>query len=60
MAVIEKDKDLSTEPTISIECPRCGNNKAYVWQVQTRGVDEILYTFHAMHSLTAVTFREYT
>ena len=40
VAVIDKEKDLNTEPTISIECPKCGNNTAYVWQVQTRGTDE--------------------
>jgi DNA-directed RNA polymerase subunit M len=40
IAVIDKKEDLSVEPTITIECPNCGNNKAYVWQVQTRGADE--------------------
>jgi len=40
VAVIDKEKDLSTEPTIAMECPKCGNSIAYVWQVQTRGADE--------------------
>jgi DNA-directed RNA polymerase subunit M len=42
VAVIDK-KDAAkgtTLPTITIECPKCGNNTAYVWQVQTRGSDE--------------------
>jgi DNA-directed RNA polymerase subunit M len=40
IAVIGKDQDISTESTVPIECPRCGNDLAYVWQVQTRGADE--------------------
>ena len=40
IAVIDKEGDLRTLPTISVECPRCGNNRAYVWLVQTRGTDE--------------------
>jgi len=41
VAVIGKEEQkLNTLPTVRIECPRCGNNTAYVWQVQTRGADE--------------------
>ncbi len=40
VAVIDKEKQLSVEPTILIKCPKCSNNTAYVWQVQTRGTDE--------------------
>jgi DNA-directed RNA polymerase subunit M len=40
VAVIDKEKDLSTETTIQIECPKCGSKTGYVWQVQTRGADE--------------------
>jgi DNA-directed RNA polymerase subunit M len=40
VAVIGKEAQLSTLPTVRIECPRCGNNTANVWQVQTRGSDE--------------------
>jgi transcription factor S len=40
IAVVDKKEDVSVEPTIQIECPNCGNNTAYVWQVQTRGSDE--------------------
>ncbi|MGA3291075.1 MAG: transcription factor S [Candidatus Bathyarchaeia archaeon] len=41
VAVIGKqEQKLNTLPTVRIECPRCGNNTAYVWQVQTRGADE--------------------
>ena len=41
VAVIgKKEQKLTTLPTVHIECPRCGNNTTYVWQVQTRGADE--------------------
>ena len=41
VAVIsKKDQKISTLPTLKVECPKCENKKAYVWQVQTRGVDE--------------------
>ncbi|KON31961.1 MAG: hypothetical protein AC479_08095 [miscellaneous Crenarchaeota group-6 archaeon AD8-1] len=35
----KKEQKLKTLPTIKVECPKCGNKKVYVWQVQTRGVD---------------------
>ncbi len=41
VAVISKEEQkLNTLPTVRVECPKCGNNTAYVWQVQTRGADE--------------------
>ena len=41
VAIIGKEEqELTTLPTIRIECPKCGNNTANVWQVQTRGLDE--------------------
>jgi DNA-directed RNA polymerase subunit M len=41
VAVIGKEEqELNPMPTIHVECPRCGNNTANVWQVQTRGSDE--------------------
>ena len=36
----KKIKKLRTLPITSIICEKCGNNQAYVWQVQTRGTDE--------------------
>lgn len=30
----------NTLPVVSSECPKCHENKAYFWQVQTRGADE--------------------
>lgn len=40
VAVIDKEKQLNVEPTIQIKCPKCSNNTAFVWLVQTRGSDE--------------------
>jgi DNA-directed RNA polymerase subunit M len=41
VAVIgREEQELNPMPTIHVECPRCGNNTANVWQVQTRGSDE--------------------
>ncbi len=40
VAVIGKEEQLNTLPTLQISCPQCGNNTANVWQVQTRGLDE--------------------
>jgi DNA-directed RNA polymerase subunit M len=59
VAVINKDVQLSTLPTINVECPRCQNNKAYVWQVQTRGADESSTQFMRCTNCN-YTFREYS
>jgi transcription factor S len=59
IAVIDKKEDLSVEPTIPIECPNCGNNTAYVWQVQTRGADESSTEFMRC-TRCGYTFREST
>jgi DNA-directed RNA polymerase subunit M len=59
VAVINKDAQLSTLPTINVECPRCQNNKAYVWQVQTRGADESSTQFMRCTNCN-YTFREYS
>jgi len=38
--VIGDNVDVSTLPTVNVTCPKCGNNKAYWWFVQTRSADE--------------------
>jgi DNA-directed RNA polymerase subunit M len=59
VTVIGKEQELTTLPTIRIECPRCGNNTANVWQVQTRGSDESSTQF--LRCLRCgFTHREYT
>lgn len=34
------DKEVEINPIIKEECPKCGNNQAYYWEVQTRASDE--------------------
>jgi len=60
IAVIGKEElKLKTLPTVTIECPRCSNNQAYVWQVQTRGADESATQFFRCTKCN-YTFREYS
>ena len=60
VAVIGKEEQkLRTLPTVRIECPKCGNNVAYVWQVQTRGADESSTQFLRCTKCN-YTFREYS
>ncbi len=60
IALIGKEEQrLRTLPTIRVECPRCGNNRAYVWQVQTRGSDESSTQFFRCTKCN-YTFREYS
>jgi transcription factor S len=59
VAVIGREEQLSTLPTLQISCPRCGNNTANVWQVQTRGSDESSTQFFRCVQC-GYTYREYT
>jgi DNA-directed RNA polymerase subunit M len=59
VAVIDKEKQFSVEPTVQVECPKCANHTAYVWQVQTRGADESSTQFMRCTDC-GYTFREYT
>ena len=60
IAVIGKEEQkLRTLPTVKIECPKCGHNLAYAWQVQTRGSDESSTQFFRCTKCN-YTFREYS
>ncbi len=60
IAVISKEEQkLRVLPTVRAECPKCGNNLAYVWQVQTRGSDESSTQFFRCTKCN-YTFREYS
>jgi transcription factor S len=60
VAVIGKEEQkLNTLPTVRVECPKCGNNTAFVWQVQTRGADESSTQFLRCTKCN-FTFREYS
>ena len=34
------EKEVETSPILEKDCPKCGNDKAYFWTVQTRAGDE--------------------
>ena len=34
------EQDLATLPKVKITCPKCGNDEAYWWELQTRAGDE--------------------
>ena len=60
VAVIGREEQkLRTLPTVRIECPKCGNNLVYVWQVQTRGLDVSSTQFFRC-TKCGYTFREYS
>ncbi len=40
IVVIEKKESRLPLPTIRAFCPKCGNNTAYWWMIQTRAGDE--------------------
>ena len=39
------DKKVDTLPKIKEECPKCHNNEAFYWEVQTRSADEAATQF---------------
>jgi DNA-directed RNA polymerase subunit M len=59
ITVIGKEHQIRTLPTTDKACPKCGNNLAYYWQVQTRGGDEGSTLFFRCTKCD-YTFREYT
>ena len=60
IAIIGKaEQKLRTLPTVRMECPKCGNNIAYAWQVQTRGTDASSTQFFRC-TKCKFTFREYS
>lgn len=34
------DRKLETLPTMTMDCPECGNKKVFYWLMQTRAADE--------------------
>ena len=57
--ISKEDQKMSTLPTLKVECPKCGNNLVYVWQVQTRSGDESSTQFMRCTKCDH-TFLEYT
>jgi len=38
--VIIDERKANTNPVVQIKCPKCKNNEAYFWTLQTRSGDE--------------------
>lgn len=46
LKVVEADKMPDALPTTSADCPKCGNNLAFWWMLQTRSADEATTQFY--------------
>ena len=42
----KRGQRLKTAPTLAIYCPKCGNNRAYVWMVHLGSLEEDTTKFH--------------
>jgi DNA-directed RNA polymerase subunit M len=59
VVIDDEDQNIKTNPTTNIKCPKCGNNLAYTWEVQTRAGDEGATQFFRCTKCNH-TFRLYT
>jgi len=55
----KEDQQLTPNPTTNVKCPKCENNLAFTWQVQTRAGDEGATQFFRCTKCNH-TFRLYT
>ena len=55
----KEEQQIKTNPTAKVQCPKCDNNLAYTWQVQTRAGDEGATQFFRC-TKCSYTFRLYT
>jgi DNA-directed RNA polymerase subunit M len=55
----KKEQNLRTTPQVKAECLKCGNDKAYWWMVQTRGIDESSTQFYRC-TKCGYTWRDYS
>ncbi|MDQ3902221.1 MAG: transcription factor S [Thermoproteota archaeon] len=46
LKVMDADKSPDALPTTTVECPKCGNNTAFWWMLQTRSADEATTQFY--------------
>ncbi|MEM0340354.1 MAG: transcription factor S [Acidilobaceae archaeon] len=56
--VLNSEKSLETAQTVSTVCPKCGNDRAYFWMMQTRAADEPPTRFYRC-TKCGYTWREY-
>ncbi len=38
--IVDSEQDMKALPKMKVECPKCGNQEAGFWEVQTRASDE--------------------
>lgn len=57
--VLSEDEGREMLPTIKIDCPRCENNEAVWWMLQTRSADEPTTQFYRC-SKCSHTWRDYS
>jgi len=56
--VVGDEVDFKTMPTSDVDCPKCGNNQAFWWLLQTRSGDEATTQFYRCTKCSH-TWREY-
>lgn len=56
--IMEGDRSLETMPTTAVDCPKCKNDSAYWWLLQTRSADEPTTQFYRCTKCTH-TWRNY-
>ena len=59
LKVMDTDKSPDALPTTTAECPKCGNNIAFWWMLQTRSADEATTQFYRC-TKCAHTWRNYS
>jgi DNA-directed RNA polymerase subunit M len=59
LKVMDTDSGPTALPTTSIECPKCGNNTAFWWMLQTRSADEATTQFYRC-TICSHTWRNYS
>ena len=55
----KKEQNIRTTPQVKANCPKCDNDKAYWWMVQTRGIDESSTQFYRC-TKCGYTWRDYS
>lgn len=46
LKIMDADKGLDALPATTIDCPKCGNDLAFWWMLQTRSADEPTTQFY--------------
>lgn len=59
IVVGKKELNLSTMPKTKEKCPKCENDEAYWWMVQTRSIDESMTQFYRCTNCSH-TWRDYS